>query len=111
MTAEAEGPTSSIDGMGKPKDRAQVKLELVGELADQRHHPGVVGARRELGKDRLVAADEEFDAENAVTAQRLDHLARLEPRRMQRLARDAAPAASCRDSRPLPGGGRPARRI
>ena len=33
ITAEADGPTSSIDGIGKPEDRAQVKLELVRELA------------------------------------------------------------------------------
>ena len=65
-----------------------MQLELVGELRDQGDHPGVVRARAQFREDRLVAADEELDSEDAVPAERLDHLARLEPRRMQRLARD-----------------------
>ena len=65
-----------------------MKLELVGELRDQGDHPGVVGAGRQLREDRLVAAHEEFDPENAVAAQGLDHFARLVPGRVQRLARD-----------------------
>ena len=40
--------------------------------------------RRQFGEDRLVAGDEELDAENAVAAQRVDHLARLILRRLQR---------------------------
>ena len=88
MTADADGPASSIAGIGKAEDRAQVKLELVGELADQRHHAGVVRARAQFGKDRLVAADEEFDPENAVPAERLDHLARLVPGGRKRAVAD-----------------------
>ena len=60
-----------------------MKLELVGELADQRHHPGVVRARAQFRKDRLLAADEEFDPENAVPAKRIDDLARLVAGRQQ----------------------------
>src|SRR4029079_13456146 len=62
---------------------------LVRKLAEQGDHASVVGARRKLGEDRLVATDEEFDPENPVAAQRLDHLAGLITRRLQRLERDA----------------------
>ena len=57
------------------EDGAQVKLELVRDLADQRHHAGIMRARAQLGEDRPVAGDEEFDAENAMAAQRRDDLA------------------------------------
>src|SRR5581483_727481 len=36
----------------KAEDRAQVKLELVGELRDQGHHAGVVRPGRQLREDR-----------------------------------------------------------
>ena len=52
----------------QPEDRPEVQFKLIGKLRDQGHHAGVVGARRELGEDRLVAADEELDAEDAVAA-------------------------------------------
>ena len=109
ITAEAEGrPARSRDR--KAEDRAQVQLELVRELADQGDHAGVVRAGAQLGEDRLVAADEEFDAENAVAAQRVDDLARLEPGRLAAPPAGSPPAASFRDNRRLPGGGRWARR-
>src|SRR3954454_23697955 len=60
-----------------------MKLELVRELRDQGDHAGVVRARRKLGEDPLLAADEEFDAEDSLPAQRLDDLARLAPGREQ----------------------------
>ena len=74
-----------------------MKLELVRELRDQGDHPGVVRARAQLGEDRLVAADEKFDAEDAVAAERLDDLARLVARRLQRAA--AGSPAGCQLSR------------
>ena len=54
-----------------------MQLELVGELRDQRHHAGVVRARAQFREDRLVAADEELDPEDAVAAERADHFPRL----------------------------------
>ena len=60
------GRADQLDGRnGQAEDRAQVQLELVGELRHQRHHPRVMRARAELGEDRLLAPDEEFDAEDA----------------------------------------------
>ncbi len=64
---------------GQAEHGAQVQLELVRELRDEGDHARIVRARRQFREDRLVAADEEFDAENAVAAERLDHLAGLPP--------------------------------
>src|SRR5205085_12544118 len=52
-------------GNGEPEDRAQVKLELIGELRNERDHAGVVGTRREFREDGVIAGDEELDPENA----------------------------------------------
>src|SRR5205085_3547801 len=60
----------------------------VRKLRDQSDHSGVVRARAKLREDRLVAGHEEFDPEDAVAAQRLDDLARLMARRLQRALRD-----------------------
>src|SRR3982750_1009407 len=72
----------------QPKNGAQVKLELVRELADQCYHPGVVRTRRKLREDRLITPDEEFNAENSEATERLDHLAPLETSRLERLEGD-----------------------
>ncbi len=97
-------------GDREAEDGAQVKLELVGELRDQRDHAGVVRARRQFGEDRLVAGER-----------------RTRPRRCRgRRARrppcgpgsaptaapraEFRPAASFRDNRRVPGGGRSGRR-
>ena len=50
--------------------------------------PVSCGRGRQLREDRLVAADEELDPEDAVAAERLDHFAGLEAGGLQRLARD-----------------------
>src|SRR6476660_5149514 len=72
----------------KPEDRAQVKLELVRELRNERDHPGIVRTRAQFGEDRLVSADEEFDAEDAMPAKRLHDFSRLMARRLERALRD-----------------------
>ena len=82
------------------EDGAQVKLELVGRLADQGHHAGVVRARAQFGEDGAVAGDEEFDPEQPAPAERRDDLAGLCLRRAAWRA-TAPPAASFRDSRRL----------
>ena len=80
-------------------------------------------AGRQFGEDRLIAADKELDPENAVAAERIDDLARLEAGRLQRLARDpgrlpafaivtgflpmADGSAQVRDCRDVPGSGLP----
>ena len=40
-----------------------MQVELGEVLGNQRHHAGVVGARRELGEDHVVADHKEFHAE------------------------------------------------
>ena len=88
MTADADGPASSIDGIGRPRIARRCSSNSLGNCEISVTMPVSCGRGRELGKDRLVAAHEELDSENAVAAERLDHLARLVPRRVQRLARD-----------------------
>ena len=97
ITADAAGPGQLDRRDRQAEDGAQVKLELVGRLADQRDHAGVVRARAQLGEDRLVAGDEEFDAENAVAAERGDDLAPPAPAPMR--APPASIAAGCQLSR------------
>ena len=75
------GPGQLDRGDRQAEDGAEVQLELVGGLADQRDHAGVVRAGRKLGEDRAVAGDEEFDPENALAAERVDDLGRLLPGR------------------------------
>ena len=76
---DAEGPASSIAGIGRPRMARRCSSNSFGILADQRDHAGVVRARAQFGEDRPVAGDEEFDAENAVAAERGDDLARPVP--------------------------------
>src|SRR5690348_15297489 len=65
-----------------------MKLELVRELGNQSHHSSIVRSRRQFGEDRLIASNEEFYSEDAMTAERLHNLARLEPRRLERFEGD-----------------------
>ena len=53
-----------------------MEIELRQVLRDRRDHAGIVRPWAELGEDRLVALDEEFDAEDAVAAEIVDHGAR-----------------------------------
>ena len=53
-------------------------------LRDQGDEPGIVRARTHLGKNHLVALDEEFDAEKAAAAERRRHRASLTLRFGQR---------------------------
>ena len=53
--------------------------ELRQGLGNQGDHAGVVGARRYLAEDHLVAADEQLHPEQAVAAQCRHHLARHGP--------------------------------
>ena len=61
-----------------------MQLELVRKLRDQSDHARIVRARRKLREDRLLAPDEEFDAEDAVATERLDNLAGLMARGKKR---------------------------
>ena len=49
----------------QPEDRTQMQIELREILRTERDHARVVGARRELAEDHLVALHEELDAEDA----------------------------------------------
>ncbi|KAK0343500.1 hypothetical protein LTR94_018052, partial [Friedmanniomyces endolithicus] len=60
---------------GQAQDGAGVQRELAHGLAGQGDQAGVVGAGRDLGEPDLVALDEQFDAEDAETAEGVGDLA------------------------------------
>ena len=89
MTADAPGRVSSIAGIGRPSTARRCSSNWFGNWVIIVTMPGVVRARRQFGEDRLVAFDEELHAEDAVAAERLDHLARLAPGGKQGAVGDA----------------------
>ena len=79
---------NSIDGIGRPRTARRCSSNWLGNCEIIVTMPVSCGRGRKLGEDRLVAADEELDPEDAVAAERFDDLARLKPGGLQRLLRD-----------------------
>jgi hypothetical protein len=76
MTGEAAGPSWRISGIESPEDRTGVQGELGQVLGDQGLHVGVMGPRRHLAENDVVASDEQLYAEDPAPAEATRYLLR-----------------------------------